>query len=191
MDGAEYYDQSIIQAEEPEKDNSLLAFKGISSTREIPAGPVEENLSNGGCQNYMVYGSVYTVDDDQASSSFEDGSDNFHSIMEEDKSILICLPVEGQKAPTSGVHSGAVTANSEAPVASSETLKADQSVMKMSTAEKYTSPMSCVPTCDIMVGTERTECVLAFTQTEDPATADKHVITEVHMADLDYLAEVR
>eukprot|EP00064_Thunnus_orientalis_P002863 superscaffoldBa00000223_g2871 len=189
MDGTEYYDKSVVQAAEPEKDDSLLAFKGISSTREIPVQPVEDNCSNKGCQNYMVYGSEYTVDDDQASSSFEDQSDNFHSIMEEDQSILACLPREGQNAPASGIHSGPVTANSEAPVAGSETLKADQSLMKMSTAETNTCPMPYVPTCDVMVGTELTECVLAFTQTEDPATADKHVITEVHMADLDYLAE--
>ncbi|XP_044221151.1 RNA-binding protein 44 isoform X2 [Thunnus albacares] len=189
MDGTEYYDKSVVQSGEPEKDDSVLAFKGISSTREIPVQPVEDNCSNKGCQNYMVYGSEYTVDDDQASSSFEDQSDNFHSIMEEDQSILACLPREGQNAPASGVHSGPLTANSEAPVASSETLKADQSLMKMNTVETYISPMPCVPTCDVMVGTELTECVLAFTQTEDPATADKHVITEVHMADLDYLAE--
>ncbi|KAK2840253.1 hypothetical protein Q5P01_013993 [Channa striata] len=39
-----------------------------------------------------------------------------------------------------------------------------------------------------MLGTEQTPCVSAFTQTGDPRTADKHIVTEVHMADLDYLA---
>ncbi|XP_040913454.1 RNA-binding protein 44 [Toxotes jaculatrix] len=45
------------------------------------------------------------------------------------------------------------------------------------------------PTCDATVGTEQALCVSASTQTEDPETADKNVITEVHMSDLDYLAK--
>ncbi|KAM7380184.1 hypothetical protein PAMP_003497 [Pampus punctatissimus] len=155
-------DKSIIQSGD---------LMGIYSTREIP----EEKRSNEGCQRRE-----YTVDDDEAITSFEDQSDNFHSIMEDDKDIVFC-----QTAPTSGVNSGPVTTNSEAPAAGGETLTADQSLMK--TGEKYTSTTLRVPTCDIMVDTEPT--AIAFTQTEDPATADKHVITEVHMADLDYLAE--
>lgn len=132
--------------------------------------------------------SVDTVAD-EASLSFEDQSDNFHSIMEDDKSILVCLESKDVKAHNSGVHSGPVTTNSE--VASSENLKSDQSVIKKNTAEKYTSPIPCVMTCDIMAGTELALCMTAFTQTEDPKTSDMNVITEVHMADLDYIAEVR
>ncbi|XP_035459487.2 RNA-binding protein 44 isoform X2 [Scophthalmus maximus] len=50
--------------------------------------------------------------------------------------------------------------------------------------------MPCVPTCDVMVSTELPPSVSASTQSERPQTADKDVITEVHMADLDYLAGV-
>ncbi|CAK6967641.1 RNA-binding protein 44 [Scomber scombrus] len=189
MDDTEYCDKSLTQSGEPEKNNSLLAFKGISTSRETFAQPVDETYSNTACQNYTVYGSEYPAGDDQVSSSLEDPSNNFYSLMEDDKSILICMPVEAQKAPVSVVHSGVVTTISEEPAGSSETLKADDCPMKISTAEKYTSPMPRAPTCDAMVGTDLTEGVLAFTQTEDPATADKDIITEVHMADLDYLAE--
>ncbi|XP_030284225.1 RNA-binding protein 44 isoform X5 [Sparus aurata] len=126
------------------------------------------------------------VDSHEVSSSLEGQSDNICSIMEDDKSILACLPIEDVKAHNSGVHSGPVTSSSEALSASSDT---SETVVKMSTADKYTSPMPCVTVCDVMVGTEPALCMAAFTQTEDPETSDKHVITEVHMADLDYLAE--
>ena len=56
---------------------------------------------------------------------------------------------------------------------------------------KLASPVPCITTCDVMVGAELPLCTSTFTQTEDPGTSDKHVITEVHMADLDYLTEVR
>lgn len=103
-------------------------------------------------------------------------------------SILACLPTEDVKAHNSGVHSGPVTSSSEALAASSDTVEA---AVKMNTVDKYTSPIPRVTVCDVMVGTEPALCMAAFTQTEDPETSDKHVITEVHMADLDYLAEVR
>lgn len=177
VDGTEYSDGSIIQPVE---------LPQVSS----PLDPVEENGSKEGCQDHMVYGTEDTVKDDEDSSSF-DQSDVFHSIMENDKSILVCLTSEDVKAFNSEVHSGPAAADSEAPAANSETLKSAQSVIKIITAEKYTSPMPCVTTCDMMVGTELAPSMSAVTQTEDPETADKHVITEVHMADLDYLAEVR
>ncbi len=109
------------------------------------------------------------ADDTEADMRFKNQSDSFQSIMEDDASILVCLPSEDVKAH----HSGLVITGNEAVTASSE------SVMKIITTEKCSSPMPCVTTCDIKVGTE------------DPGTSDKHVNTEVHMADLDYLAEVR
>ncbi|XP_073330149.1 RNA-binding protein 44 isoform X2 [Pagrus major] len=127
-----------------------------------------------------------SVDHDEVSSSLKDQSDNICSIMEDDLSILACLPIEDVEAHNSGDHSGPVTSSSEALAASSDTVK---TVIKMNTAEKCTSPMPCVTVSDIMVGTEPALCMSGFTQTEDPETSDKHVITEVHMADLDYLAE--
>lgn len=133
---------------------------------------------------------VDTANDEEASASFEDQSDDFYGIMEDDMSKHACLPSEDAKMHSSGtlakkhITVGPVTTNSEAL----EALKPDQSVTKMN---KYTSPMPCVATCDIMVGTEPSVCMSAFSQTEDPGTADKHVVTEVRMVDLDYLTEVR
>lgn len=138
--------------------------------------------------------SIDTVNDEEASASFEDQSDDFYGIMEDAMSILACLPSEDAKTHNSGtlakkhITVGPVTTNSEALESKSETLKSDQSVTKM---DKYTSPIPCVATCDIMVGTEPSVCMSAFSQTEDPGTADKHVVTEVRMVDLDYLTEVR
>ncbi len=158
-------DEIIIQSTELQRVSS-------------PLDPVEENDSKAGCQDPMVYGNEYTVDDDEASLSFEDQSNNFCSIMEDDKTILACHASEDVKAHNNGVHLDPVTTKSEALEASSESFKPDQAVIKKNTAEKSTSP-------------ELAQCMSAFTQTEDPGTSDKHVITEVHMADLDYLAEVR
>lgn len=57
-------------------------------------------------------------------------------------------------------------------------------------AETFTSIPPPVTRRDVMVGTEPTQRTSAFTNTEAPGSSDKHVITEVHMADLDYLTEV-
>ncbi|TDH06531.1 hypothetical protein EPR50_G00114400 [Perca flavescens] len=173
MDDAEYGDGSIIQAVEQEQVIPLL-------------DPVEEKE---GVQGQEVDGNEYNVDDDDAIFSFGDQSDNFHSIMENDKSILACLTSEDVKAHNNGVQSGPLTTDSKALAASRETLNFDQSVVKKNTAEKHTSTMPCATTCDVMVGTELAVGMSEATQTENPKTADKHVVTEVHMTDLDYLAE--
>ncbi|XP_029314287.1 RNA-binding protein 44 isoform X2 [Cottoperca gobio] len=165
MDASQNNERSIIQPVELEQVRSPL---------------VEENTKEA-CEDHMVCGDEYTADNDEASLSFADQSDNFHSIMENDQSILSCLTSEDVKAQNKELHS-----DGEAQAACSDTLNA---VIKMNTADRCTSPMPCVTTCDSMVGTERALCTSAVTQTEDPETADKHVITEVHMADLDYLTE--
>ncbi|XP_018559878.1 RNA-binding protein 44 isoform X2 [Lates calcarifer] len=170
-DGREYNDRSIIQSVQQEQV-------------DYPLGPSEENSTKEECQDYMVCGNECTVDNTAASLSLKDQSNNFHSIMEDDKSILVCLASEELKAHNNRVPSGPVTTNSEALADTSETIKSNHSLIK-----KSSSPVSCIPTCDVMVGTELALSVSAFTQSEDPETADKHVITEVHMADLDYLAE--
>nr|XP_020477375.1 RNA-binding protein 44 isoform X2 [Monopterus albus] len=161
MDATEYNDRSDVQSE--------------SDLLDCTFSPVEMSNTKEGCQDDMVYANEHTVYNAEASLSLEDESDNFHSIMEDDKSILVCLPSNGVKAHNSEIQSGPVTTDGE-------TLAA-----KMNTAEKYTSPMSCVPVCDIMVGTELVPCASVSTQTDDPETVDKHIVTEVHMADLDYL----
>ncbi|GLD56615.1 RNA-binding protein 44 isoform X3 [Lates japonicus] len=171
MDGREYNDRSIIQSVQLEQV-------------DCPLGPSEENSTKEECQDDMDCGNECTVDSTAASLSSKDQRNNFHSIMEDDKSILVCLASEELKAHNNGFPSGPVTTNNEALADTSETIKSDHSLIK-----KSSSPVSCVPTCNVMVGTELALSVSAFTQSEDPETADKHVITEVHMADLDYLAE--
>lgn len=106
--------------------------------------------------------------------------------MENDDSIIACVPFEGAKTQKSEPPANPVATYSKAAEAKSKTF--DQLVTKMN---RYTSPKPCVATRDIMVGTEPSVCMSAFSQTEDPATTDKNIVTEVHMADLDYLAEVR
>lgn len=175
MDGTEHNDTSSIQSAELEQLN-------------CPLDPVEENGTKKQGQDYMVYNNEDTVDkdDDAANLGLEDQSEDIYSIMDEDKSIIFCVASDGQKA-----YLGPVTTNSEALAASSEIMESDQSVSKRCTEEKSKSPVPCVSTCDVMVFTELAQCVSAFTQTDDLKTADKHIITEVHMADLDYLAVVR
>lgn len=126
------------------------------------------------------------MDDEEARASFEDQSDDFCSIMENDSSIIACVPFEDAKTQESGPHANPIATYSKAAEAKSKTF--DQLVAKMN---KCTSPKLCAATCDIMVSAEPSVCVSAFSQTEDPATTDKNIVTEVHMADLDYLAEVR
>ncbi|XP_040004806.1 RNA-binding protein 44 [Xiphias gladius] len=176
MDGREYNDRGVIQA---------AHLEPVS----CPLGPVEGTGTKEGCQDYVVCGDEYTVDNDEASLSLANQNDHVHSLMEEDESILVCLASEGLKARNNGVHLGPVTINSEALADTTETVKSAQSLTKMSTSEKYTSPLPSVPSCDLMVGSELAPRASALTRPLDPETADKHVITEVHMADLDYLAE--
>ncbi|XP_051815342.1 RNA-binding protein 44 [Acanthochromis polyacanthus] len=71
-------------------------------------------------------------------------------------------------------------------ICSPSCLKSDPPQVTMNPSE-----FACRPTCDVSVGTELLLRTSIFTQTEDPETADKNVITEVHMSDLDYVAEVR
>ncbi|XP_027146522.1 RNA-binding protein 44 isoform X2 [Larimichthys crocea] len=122
--------------------------------------------------------SVDTVHDDEACLSFEDPCEDLNNIMEDDKSILVCVASENGKAHNTD------TSSSEALSGNGETSK---SVIEANTAEH--PPPPCVTTCDVRVGTEPAACTSASTQTEDPGSSDKHVITKVHMADLDYLAE--
>lgn len=124
--------------------------------------------------------------------TFEDQSDTFHSLMEDDKSILVCLANDSLKEQNWSGHSCPVTTNNDVTAeASTETLRSYESATKVKSVDKHTSPMPCVPTCDAMIGTEVVQCLSVFTQTEDLETADKHINTEVRMADLDYIAKVR
>ncbi|KAK1903034.1 RNA-binding protein 44 [Dissostichus eleginoides] len=117
---------------------------------------VEESSTNEGC--------------------FEDQSNIFHSIMENDESILAYETSQDMKAHNNGLHS----VDGEALAASSDTWK---------TAEKHISSTPRVTTCDVMVGTEMPLRTSADTQTTGPETADKHINTEVHMVDLESIVK--
>ncbi|XP_026232738.1 RNA-binding protein 44 isoform X2 [Anabas testudineus] len=167
MDGTEYSNRSTIQSVELEQFN-------------CPLDLVEENGTNEQGQHDKVYDNE---DTDKANLSLEDQSANVCSIAEEEKSILVCVASEGEKG-----QSGLATTKSEALAASNEIVELDKAVFRRNTHERSTSSVPHTPTCDVMVGTELAQCVSAFTQTDDQKSADKHIVTEVHMTDLDYLA---
>lgn len=124
-----------------------------------------------------------TINNKKASTSFNDPSDNLLNIMVDDNSI-----VAFQSSHERGLCPDPDTTNSEVLEAKS---KISQSCKSLTKIKEYTSPLAFVDTCDVMVGTEPSVCLSAFTQTEDPGTADAHLNTEVNMADLDFLTEVR
>ncbi|XP_041662156.1 RNA-binding protein 44 isoform X2 [Cheilinus undulatus] len=161
------------QSERPTvKSKSLSEWYSFDSIQMDAAEQTDSSIIKclrEGCQDPTDYSEEQSVDDSEARC--EDSTDIFHSVMEDDQSILACLPQEEMTA-FAGV---------------SETLRSDQPAE--TTADKFPSPLPCVTTCDVMVETEQTPYTPAFTQTEKPQTSDKDIITEVHMADLDYLAE--
>lgn len=172
---SEYYSFDSIQIDGTMYNDRITVQSADLEQLNCPLDP--ENSTKEQVQNDAVYDNSYTVDEDdpKANLSTEEQSGNFYSFMEEDQSNHVCVASDGQKS-----HS-----------AISEIAESDQSVFKRNTEERSTSPVPCPPTCDVMVGTEPELYVSTSTQTEDPKTADKHIVTEVHMADLDYLAGVR
>ncbi|XP_029935998.1 RNA-binding protein 44 isoform X2 [Myripristis murdjan] len=182
----EWGDASIKQSVKPEQEDSLSVTRGSSelpSTEETPGRAEGTEDSDHdypcGCANltYSVHDcSANTASGYEASSRSEEQSETFHSIMEDDMSILV------YKITDSPGGTGVTSDSSESGLA-------EQSPIKISTADKSTSTHTS--TCDACVGTEQNTalCISAATQTKGLLTADKHVITEVHMADLDYLTE--
>lgn len=100
--------------------------------------------------------------------------DTFYSILETDNSIVLCVPKEGLDTP------GECMPESE---------PSNFESFIRTTADRLTSPLPPVSTCDAMVGTELKMTVSAITQTEAPQTLDKPINTEVYMLDLDYLTK--
>ncbi|CAB1445314.1 unnamed protein product [Pleuronectes platessa] len=136
----------------------------------------EDNGTEDECQ-----GNAFSGDDDGANFSL-DRQNDFHSFMGDDVSILCLVAPGGPQAH----HSGPGATNSKALSDTSET---GTSPAEEDTSESCTPPQPRVTNCDVMVGTESVPRVSTFTQSEDPQTADKNLITEVHMSDLDYLAK--
>ncbi|KAM8855212.1 RNA-binding protein 44 isoform 3-T4 [Spinachia spinachia] len=171
----EYYSFNNIQMDATERSEQSL-FQPIElEQNSSPLDPMEERSIEKGIQ-----GNKIPEGDDEASTSFGDQTDNFHSIMESDASILVCLSSDDVKAFNNRVHS---------PHTESKTPKLDQSVTTTDAAEHHSRPGPCVTACDIMIGAEPAPCTSSVCKTEDPPTADKHVNTEVYMSDLDYVAK--
>ncbi|XP_061548111.1 RNA-binding protein 44 isoform X2 [Phycodurus eques] len=100
------------------------------------------------------------------------------SIIEDDDSIICAFK---NKVLTSEAQSG-----SELSAASGNTIVEE---CKISTADQCISAVPCVSSYGIMAGAPFTEHSSAFTQTEELLTADKNMLTELHMSDLDYVAQ--
>ncbi|XP_061735429.1 uncharacterized protein LOC133538117 isoform X2 [Nerophis ophidion] len=145
---------------QPEQDHTLMSIKGSKEPSAAGENPLE----------------VPDVNDDTAVSSIEKQC----GIMKNDDTI-ICV-FKDQKTQISEASSGP-------PETHVATSAVDSELMKLSTANKWTSSLPCVASCGIMVGPPFSNRSSAFTQTEGQGTADKNVITEVHMSDLDYIAQ--
>lgn len=164
MVGPAYNDRSIIQALE-------LA--------QSPLSQAEENATKHVCQDKDLCGTKHPADD-HTLLSFESQSDTFR--IEDDKSILVCLASDSRVPVT--------TNSGDTLAAGTEILESCQCATKVKAAEKHSSPTPSVSTCDAMISTELVPCPSVFTQTEDLKAADKHINTEVYMADLDSLTKV-
>ncbi|XP_070693791.1 RNA-binding protein 44 [Pempheris klunzingeri] len=178
---SEYYSFDRVHMDGTESKDRGCSQPVSPGQASAPLDPVEENGTKEGCEESTVPGN-------EASLSCADQSDGFHGIMGDGTSTLVCLASKDLKAQDSGLLSGPVSTASEAVAASSEP---PQSAITTNTADRiaHASTLLRPTTRDITVGTEPTLRTSAFTQTEQPGASDKHIVTEVHMADLDYLAE--
>ncbi|KAM4730632.1 RNA-binding protein 44 [Anableps anableps] len=113
----------------------------------------------------------------------ESESDQFHSTMEDDSRILMCLASNDLAVQNAEAPIQPVSVSSDPPATIWEALHVK------STAEKFTSTGPCEPSCEAAVNTEVETSTAKQTQTEGPNTAEQNIMTELHMSDLDYLAE--
>lgn len=109
----------------------------------------------------------------QGGDSTSINEEAFYSILETDKSIVLCVPKENPSLFP--------------PVQAASDL-IDNSVTR-STTDRSTSPVRLPQKCDVMVGTDETRTWSAPTQTEQLQMEDKTFNTEVFMLDLDYLTK--
>ncbi|CAJ1079004.1 RNA-binding protein 44 isoform X2 [Xyrichtys novacula] len=137
----------------------------LTEVKELDSKEVRRDL--------LVNSTERAMDENAAIVNCGESRNYLYSVMKDDQSILACLPSEETKA-VAGI---------------SESSKSHQSSMKMSPAGSFTSTPRPLTTWDVKVETEPAQHMSTSTQTEAPETSDKHVITEVHMADLDYVAE--
>ncbi|XP_019732404.1 RNA-binding protein 44 isoform X2 [Hippocampus comes] len=102
------------------------------------------------------------------------GDSRHASLIQEDSGLIIAVQESALAREAQFV--------SEAAASSSNTCVVEQ---KISTADKCTSTVPCVASCEIMVSTPFTKHSSLFTQTEELLKADKAVLTDLHMSDLD------
>ncbi|CAL8322561.1 unnamed protein product [Merluccius merluccius] len=159
----------------PERDSPTRANAGSSST----PGTMSSFLTAGDNSRDELFHRSDLV------KSNQEESPHYHSVLEDDKSILAW---ESRSGPQARVARGCPTG------AGDDTKHHDSAPghagAKPRTVERAVSPWPRIVTCDASVGTE-TRCVSADAQTEAPATADQSTSTRIHMADLDYLAQVQ
>ncbi|KAK0134066.1 RNA-binding protein 44 [Merluccius polli] len=157
----------------PERDSPTRANAGSSST----PGTMSSFLTAGDNSRDDLFHRSDLV------KSNQEESPHYHSVLEDDKSILAW---ESRSGPQACVARGCPTG------AGDDTKHHDSAPghagAKPLTVERAVSPWPRIVTCDVSVGTE-TRCVSADTQMEAPATADQSTSTRIHMADLDYLAQ--
>jgi len=112
------------------------------------------------------YSSVLEPVEQNQPESFGEQSDGLPGGMERDDGVLFLLTGHDVKALKNGVRPDGSQSSA-------------------------TPPTPRAATCDVMVGGDAPPCTSAVTQTEGPETADKDVLTDVHMANLDALMKVR
>ncbi|XP_023192287.1 RNA-binding protein 44 isoform X1 [Xiphophorus maculatus] len=132
-----------------------------------PEGPAGENI--------VLSGKKTAVSQVEIRQSSEDERGQFNFPIKDDRGSLVCLAGNGVTLQ----NAGAQIQLGDPP--------ADNRLK--STAEKFTSTSPCAPSYDTAVNTDVESCTAKQTQTEGPNTSEHNVMTELHMSDLDYLAD--
>lgn len=120
---------------------------------------------------------------DQASVllTSEDQNTSCHSLMEEDGSIVSYIKKRNRKIPS-------ITPEIKWPEPSSESSKSQYQVAVESSSS---SSVPCDTNGAVAAAALLPQCTSRFIQRDDLEKSDKNVNTELHMADLDFITEVR
>lgn len=106
--------------------------------------------------------------------------DRFKNVLEEDTS-MVCLDGKGTMGHQKGGHSGLAKAYREAAVDASDIIKPGRTPENIS-----------VPRCNAVIGPDLAQSSPVSTQTEAeaPETADKNIMTELQISDLNFVYQV-
>ena len=189
------------QSAEAEGDDSLLAnrgsaeepLEGVSVASSCPLEEKEHYLNKSCDCTYDVEdspGDPGRREEGLRCQQENEEEEDFHSIMEEDKSILLCQTTER-------IH---LVNSAHAPVSPSQAMATSVAAFNFPTSphkaimiDGSTNTLPPVSTHDICVGPNSSlaGCQQHIqTQTQVPPTAERSVNTEVYMSDLDFLAKV-